>query len=98
MSETHITRHAHITDPDAAFEGLQKENDTLTALIASLEERTLSAEELAYVRNKKMAEDNAAWLWRMIRTNAPWVTVVCSLIGSGMYWLATHTIQIGAPK
>ena len=88
--QTRITRHAHITDPDAAFDGLQRENDSLTAQIASLEARTLTPEELAYLRNKKESDERASWAWKTLRTYAPWVTAVCSAVGTAVYWLVSN--------
>ena len=48
------------------------------------------------MREKKRADENAAWMWRMAKTHAPWITVVASMIGSGVYWVLTHTITIGS--
>jgi hypothetical protein len=99
MSEQiHITRRVHVTDPAAALDLALRENDALAAAIAELQANALTPDEHAYLLRKKHADDNAAWLWQTIRTNAPWVTVLCSLVGSALYWLITHSIQIGPPK
>lgn len=90
MPETRITRRSHVTDPAAALDEALKENDVLAAAIADLQACTLTSEELAYVRNKKDADDRAAWAWRMIRLYVPWITAVCGALGSGAYWTVTH--------
>jgi hypothetical protein len=95
---TRITRRTHVTDPAAALDEALRENDVLAGAIAELQANSLTSEEHAYLRRKKEADDNAAWLWQTIRTNAPWATVVCSLVGSALYWVLTHTIQIGGPR
>jgi len=95
---TRITRRTHVTDPAAALDEALRENDVLAGAIAELQANSLTSEEHAYLRRKKEADDNAAWLWQTIRTNAPWATVVCSLVGSALYWVLTHTIQIGVPR
>lgn len=87
-----FSRRAHVTDPDAAFAELQGENDSLVAQIASLEARIPSKEELAYLRNRKEADERAAWAWQMVRKYAPWVTTVTGVLGSGAYWLV-NTFQ-----
>lgn len=97
-SETRITRRTHVTDPAAALDQALRENDVLASAIADLQTNALTAEEHAYLRRKIAADENAAWLWRTIRTHAPWVTVACTMAGSALYWLLTHTIQIGGPK
>ena len=89
-----FSRRVHVTDPDAAFAELQGENDSLVEQIASLEARLPSAEELAYLRNRKAADDNAAWLWRSIKKHAPWVSIVGGAFSSILYWLVTHTVTI----
>lgn len=85
-----LSRRAHITDVDAAFEGLQRERDALMAQIAALEDRLPSPEELAYLRNKKEGDERAAWAWRMLRTYVPWATALCGAVGSAAYWLVSH--------
>lgn len=93
-----ITRRAHVTDPAAALDLALRENDALAEAIAELQANALTAEEHAYIRNRKEADDNAVWLLQLIRKHAPWVVVLCSMVGTGVYWLATHTIQISGPK
>lgn len=87
MPET--TRRA-ITDPEAVVNELQRENDALMAHIASLEARTPSSEELAYLRNRKLADERASWAWQWLRTNVPIITAVCGGIGAALYWAITH--------
>ena len=98
MTESRITRRTHVTDPAAALDLAMRENDVLAAAIAALQANALTNEEHAYLQRRKHADDNAAWLWQTIRTHAPWATVVCTMIGSALYWLVTHTIQIGPPR
>ena len=64
--------------------------------LAELRKALPTPEEVAFLREKKRADENAAWMWRMVKTHAPWVTVVASMIGSGVYWALTHTITIGS--
>ena len=82
----------HDTDPAAR---LQRENDHLAAALSSLEDRMPSPEELAYLRNSKEAAERSAWVIKLIRSNAPWLFVLLSASGSGLYWVLTHTITIG---
>ena len=74
----------------------QRENDALAAAIASIEARMPTDEEMAYLRNRKNLDDHAAWLLKFIRTNAPWATVLCTAVGTFVYWALTHTISIGS--
>ena len=85
-----ITRRVHITDTDAAFEGMQRENDSLTDQIASLEARMPTDEELAYLRNRKLADERASWAWQWLRANVPIISAVCGAAGAATYWIATH--------
>ena len=89
-ADMRITRRTHVTDPDAAFAEMQGENDMLVEQIASLESRLPSAEELAYLRNRKLADERATWAWRWLRSNVPIITAVCGGFAGAIYWLATH--------
>lgn len=89
-ADLRMTRRSHITDPDAAFAELQGENDTLVDQIASLEARLPSAEELAYLRNRKIADERASWAWQWLRANVPIISAVCGAAGAAIYWIATH--------
>lgn len=91
-----FSRRVHVTDPDAAFEELQTENDALANQIESLENRVPTAAEIAYLRERKAADENAAWLWRMIKAHAPWVSVVASMAATALWWLSTHIITVGS--
>lgn len=82
------TRRA-ITDPEAVVTELQRENDALMAHIASLEARTLSSEELAYLRNRKLADERASWAWQWLHTNVPIAVAICSAVGAFAYWAIT---------
>ena len=85
--ETRITRRMQITDPAAAIEAAMRENDVLARAIAELQANALTPEEHAYIRNKKESDERASWAWKMLRTYAPWVTAVCSALGTFVYWL-----------
>ena len=85
-----LTRRMHITDPAEALEAALKENDVLAAAIADLQANALTAEERAYIINRKDADERAAWAWKILRTYAPWVTSVCTAVGMGAYWLVTN--------
>lgn len=85
-----------ITDPEAVAAELQRENDALMAQIASLEARVPSSEELAYLRNRKLADERASWAWQWLRTNVPVITAVCGALGAALYWALTH-LSLKAP-
>jgi len=87
---TRLSRRAHVTDPDAVFSELQAENDALVRQIVCLEARLPSAEELAYLRNRKAADERAAWAWKMLRIYVPWVASVVSVLGTAAYWIVTN--------
>lgn len=86
-----------ITDPDALAHELHRENDALMAQIASLEARVPSSEELAYLRNRKLADERASWAWQWLRTNVPIMTAVCGAVGAFAYWAITH-LSLKAPQ
>ena len=75
---------------DPTLEELQKEIEELQKLLPT-------AEEMAYLRERKAADDSAAWMWKTIKTHAPWVFPLASGIVGGLYWVLTHTISV-APK
>lgn len=94
-----------VHDQEADNAEMRRENEYMAHEIADMHKEMQELRkmiptpaEVAYLREKKEADDNAAWLWRMVKTHAPWVTVVGSMIGSGIYWLATHTITIGSKQ
>lgn len=66
-------------------------------MIASLETRVPSTEELAYLRNRKMADERASWAWQWLRTNVPIITAVCGAFGAALYWAITH-LSLKAPQ
>ena len=89
----------HSDEPDQSQAArLARENSYLAGEISKLEDeiatRLPSSEELAYIRTRMRADENAAWLWTQIRRHAPWVVMVGSLVGSLIVWLLTHTINI----
>lgn len=79
-----------ITDPDAALSELHRKNDALMAQIASLDARMPSAEEMAYMRNRKLADERASWAWQWLRVNVPIIAGLCSALGAAAYWAANH--------
>ena len=79
----------------ATLEELQSENDYLAGVIADLEKRLPTDEELAYLRNRKMQDEHANWTIKLIKANAPWVLTIIGAVGSMIYWLLTHNISIG---
>lgn len=91
MSEQRTIRRVH--DPAAALNEALRENDALAHAIAELQANALTPEEHAYLRNRKAADERASWAWQMLRTYLPWVTAVCSAVGTGAYWLVS-TFQV----
>ena len=86
---------SHHPEHDTSAEArLQRENDYLAERLSAMEQCMPSPEELAYLRNRKEADERSAWVIKLIRSNAPWLFVLVSAIGSGLYWVATHTISI----
>lgn len=75
-------------------ESLQAENDYLAGVIAELEKRLPTDEELAYLRNRKEQDDHAAWVVKTLRANAPWLIALLSMAGTAVYWMLTHTVTI----
>ena len=71
-------------------------SDDDLALLSAI--KSLTAEDIAFLHRKRLEDDRAAWVWQIVRTHAPWVMVIASMIGSGVYWVLTHTISIGPTK
>jgi hypothetical protein len=55
-----------------------------------IKKRLLSDDELKYLRERMEQDARASWLWKQIRTWLPWVATTISVIGSGIYWIATN--------
>lgn len=89
-----MNQHRDITDTDPAAR-LQRENDHLANALASLEERMPTAEDMAYLRNRREQDERSAWVWQVIRQHAPWLLGVGSALGTVVYWFLTHTVSIG---
>lgn len=87
---TRITSRMHVTDPAAALDEAWRENDVLAQAIADLQANSLTAEERAYLINRKEADERATWAWKMLRTYVPWVTSLCTAVGAGAYWIVTN--------
>lgn len=79
-------------------EFMARELNEMHREIAELKRQMPTPELMDFLRERKAAEDNAKWLWRMVKAHAPWLVVVLGMIGSGFYWVATHTITIGAKQ
>lgn len=87
---TRITRRTIVTDPAAALDEALRENDVLAMAISELQANALSAEERAYLRNRKESDERASWAWQILRTYTPWVTAACGALGSLAYWLVSN--------
>ncbi|MEY5098596.1 MAG: hypothetical protein RJA36_1315 [Pseudomonadota bacterium] len=85
-----------VTDPTAAVEELLKENRALSDALAELQARMPNDEDLAFLHNLRIEREHAAWVWKLIRNYAPWVTAVCGTVGSAVYWFL-HTFQVRQP-
>lgn len=81
--------------PAAVRARIEREIEYLADQLAKLQAQMPTEEEVIYNRNRMRAEENAAWAWRQLRTHLPWITAVGSIVGTGLYWLMTHTIKIG---
>ena len=62
--------------------------------LAEMESRMPTAEELAYIRNRMVQDQHAAWLIRWLRANAPWVLAIVSALGVGLWFLLTHKVTV----
>ena len=67
----------------------------LEAEIERLKSEAPTSEEMAYLRNKKRTDENAAWAWKVLREHVPWITAVGTGLGTLIYWALTHSISIG---
>lgn len=72
--------------------------DYLAAELTRLEAKLPTDEELAYLRNRKEADEHAMWLVKQIRAHAPWVMVVLGSLGSATYFLMTNAVSITPKK
>lgn len=63
-------------------------------IVAQMRAQLPTPEELQYLRDRKLADERAAWAWQQIRKHAPWVAVVASMVGTGVAYLLTHSIHI----
>lgn len=84
-------------DPEDRLRLVMAEKDALAAALASLEERVPTSEDLAYLRNRREQDERASWAWHVIRKHAPWIAGLTTALGSGLYWLLTHNVNI-TPK
>jgi len=104
-SPTLFSRSNMVHDQEADNAEMRRENQFMAHEIGEmhremeeLRKRLPTPEEVEFLREKKRADENAAWMWRMVKTHAPWVSVIGTMIGSGIYWLATHTITISGKQ
>jgi len=62
--------------------------------LAEMERRMPSEEELAYIRQRKVADERASWAWQTLKMYAPVVGPILTAIGVAIWWLLTHSITI----
>lgn len=75
---------------DVELQRLLQSNEDMAQEILALRRRVPTDEEMAYLRNRKEADERAAWAWRMLRTYVPWVTSIGAALGTAAYWFVTH--------
>lgn len=85
----------NLDDERASYD---KQLEYLSAVIERMEGQMITADERLYLRQRKLADENAAWLWKMVKTHAPWIATCLGLIGSAVYALLTNTITISVKK
>lgn len=83
-------------DEDRAMAVLQRENDALATMLASLEERMPTNQELEFLRAAKLQSERASWFWQMVRLYFPWVVSIGGAIVSAAWWVASH-VSIKGP-
>ena len=66
--------------------------------LAEMESRMPTAEELAYIRNRMVQDQHAAWLVKWLRANAPWVLAIVSAAAAGLWFLLTHKVTVENSK
>lgn len=76
------------------IESLQRENEYLAEAIARLEERMPSDEDLAFLHQRRIEAERVAWMWSTLRRHAPWVITIAGMVGTGIAWLASNSINI----
>ena len=82
-------RRSWASEADVVSE-LQQADDALTRMLAGLESRTLTPDELDAVRQLIMADKRAVWLWSAIKVWATWIAAV--IVGVTMGWDALKKI------
>lgn len=82
------------TDPERLAEHMARENDVIAKLLGEIEARTLSHDEVAYLRSRKLADERASWLLRELKVHLPWIFPVCAALVTAIWWLATHSINV----
>jgi hypothetical protein len=85
----------NIDEERAAYEA---QLNYLSTVIQRLEESMPSSEEMAYLRNRKLADERAGWAWHMVKAYAPWIATAGTAIGGALWWLLTHTVTVQGPK
>jgi hypothetical protein len=74
----------HIREMQEAIEALRKQMPT--------------PEELAYLRQRKTADERVAWLLDSCKKHLPWFVPVLSFGGGLAYWVIKQIAQTGGPK
>lgn len=62
--------------------------------IERLRDELPTADEMAYLRRRKLDDERAAWAWQQVRRHAPWVAGLASAISGVVVYLATHSVTI----
>ena len=78
----------HVTDEELAR--LVDNSEAMAQEILAMRLRVLTPEEMAYVRNRKLADERAGWAWQWLRANVPWIAGCVSAFGAAVYWFATN--------
>lgn len=64
------------------------------SMLDALRKQMPTAEELQWLKERKLDDERAAWLWQQIRKHAPWVGVVAAMIGGGLAWLVNNSVHV----
>jgi len=70
--------------PDEERRKIEEQFDYLSDRIAALEAQMPSDEDLAFLKNEKVARERAVWAWRKVRDAWPFMTGA-GLFGVGVY-------------
>ena len=81
---------------DEEREAINSQLEYLASALARIE--VLTEEEIAYLRNRKIADERASWAWKQVKAHAPWIAAIGTAVGGLIYWVITHTVTIHGPK